>query len=59
MLAEVTGMQLYYMQIARLASDGRLTETISGLAKLNNTAQGTPDHCRGARPAGRQRDPAR
>jgi glutaryl-CoA dehydrogenase len=37
MLAEVTGMQLYCMQIARLASDGRLTGTISGLAKLNNT----------------------
>jgi glutaryl-CoA dehydrogenase len=25
------------MQLARLAGDGRLTETISGLAKLNNT----------------------
>ncbi len=37
MLAEVTGMQLYCMQIARLATDGRLTDTIAGLAKLNNT----------------------
>ncbi|MGA8014618.1 MAG: acyl-CoA dehydrogenase family protein [Candidatus Dormiibacterota bacterium] len=37
MLAEVTGMQLYCMQIARLASQGRLTDTIAGLAKLNNT----------------------
>jgi glutaryl-CoA dehydrogenase len=37
MLAEVTGMQLYCMQIARLAADGRLTDTIAGLAKLNNT----------------------
>ncbi len=37
MLAEVTGMQLYCMQIARLADDGRLTDTTSGLAKLNNT----------------------
>ena len=37
MLAEVTGMQLYCMQLARLASDGRLTDTIAGLAKLNNT----------------------
>jgi glutaryl-CoA dehydrogenase len=30
-------MQLYCMQIARLATDGRLTDTIAGLAKLNNT----------------------
>jgi glutaryl-CoA dehydrogenase len=37
MLAEVTGMQLYCMQIARLVSEGRLTDTIAGLAKLNNT----------------------
>jgi glutaryl-CoA dehydrogenase len=37
MLAEVTGMQLYCMQIARLAESGRLTDSIAGLAKLNNT----------------------
>jgi glutaryl-CoA dehydrogenase len=37
MLAEVTGMQLYCMQIARLEAGGRLTDTIAGLAKLNNT----------------------
>jgi glutaryl-CoA dehydrogenase len=37
MLAEVTGMQLYCMQIARLAEAGRLSDTIAGLAKLNNT----------------------
>jgi glutaryl-CoA dehydrogenase len=37
MLAEVTGMQLYCMQIARLEATGRLTDTIAGLAKLNNT----------------------
>jgi glutaryl-CoA dehydrogenase len=37
MLAEVTGMQLYCMQIARLAEMGRLNDTIAGLAKLNNT----------------------
>jgi glutaryl-CoA dehydrogenase len=37
MLAEVTGMQLYCMQIARLEAAGRLTDTIAGLAKLNNT----------------------
>jgi glutaryl-CoA dehydrogenase len=37
MLAEVTSMQLYCMQIARLEERGRLTDTIAGLAKLNNT----------------------
>ncbi len=37
MLAEVTGMQLYCMQLARLEDNGRLTDTIAGLAKLNNT----------------------
>jgi len=37
MLAEVTGMQLYCMQLARLEVNGRLTDTIAGLAKLNNT----------------------
>jgi glutaryl-CoA dehydrogenase len=37
MLAEVTGMQLYCMQLARLEAGGRLTDSIAGLAKLNNT----------------------
>ncbi|HEY6762500.1 MAG TPA: acyl-CoA dehydrogenase family protein [Baekduia sp.] len=37
MLAEVTAMQLYCMQVARLSDAGRLTGTIAGLAKLNNT----------------------
>ena len=37
MLAEVTAMQLYCMQLARLAEVGRLSDTIAGLAKLNNT----------------------
>jgi glutaryl-CoA dehydrogenase len=37
MLAEVTGMQLYCMQLARLEEMGRLSDTIAGLAKLNNT----------------------
>src|SRR5215212_3104553 len=37
MLAEVTGMQLYCMQLARLEETGRLTDMIAGLAKLNNT----------------------
>ena len=30
-------MQLYCMQLARLEETGRLTDTIAGLAKLNNT----------------------
>ena len=37
MLAEVTSMQLYCMQIGRLAERGELSDTIAGLAKLNNT----------------------
>jgi glutaryl-CoA dehydrogenase len=37
MLAEVTAMQLYCMQLARLAEAGRLSDTIAGLAKMNNT----------------------
>ncbi len=37
MLAEVTGMQLYCMQLARLEEASRLSPTIAGLAKLNNT----------------------
>jgi glutaryl-CoA dehydrogenase len=39
MLADVTAMQLYCMQIARLANDGRLSDTITGLAKLHNTSK--------------------
>jgi glutaryl-CoA dehydrogenase len=37
MLADVTAMQLYCMQLARLAAEGRMTDTIAGLAKLHNT----------------------
>ena len=37
MLAELTGMQLYCMQIAQLAESGELGPTIAGLAKMNNT----------------------
>jgi glutaryl-CoA dehydrogenase len=37
MLAEVTSMQLYCMQLARLEEAGQLTDTIAGLAKFNNT----------------------
>jgi glutaryl-CoA dehydrogenase len=37
MLSEVTAMQLYCVQTARLAAEGRLLPTIAGLAKLHNT----------------------
>jgi glutaryl-CoA dehydrogenase len=37
MLAEVTAMQLYCLQIGRLAERDQLSDTIAGLAKLNNT----------------------
>jgi glutaryl-CoA dehydrogenase len=37
MLAEVTAMQLYCMQLSRLAETGHLSDTIAGLAKMNNT----------------------
>ena len=37
MLAELTGMQLYCMQIGRLADAGKLSPTVAGLAKMNNT----------------------
>jgi glutaryl-CoA dehydrogenase len=37
MLADVTGMQRYCMQLAPLEETGRLSDTIAGLAKLNNT----------------------
>jgi glutaryl-CoA dehydrogenase len=37
MLADVTSMQLYCMQLARLAGAGRVSDTIAGLAKFNNT----------------------
>jgi glutaryl-CoA dehydrogenase len=39
MLAEVTSMQLYCLQLGRLAERGQLTDTIAGLAKLNNTSK--------------------
>lgn len=37
MLADLTAMQLYCLQIARLADSGRLTPTVAGLAKMHNT----------------------
>jgi glutaryl-CoA dehydrogenase len=39
MLADVTAMQLYCLQIARLAESGKLTDTQAGLAKLHNTSK--------------------
>lgn len=39
MLATLTGMQLYCMQIGRLAEAGRLSPTVAGLAKMNNTSK--------------------
>jgi glutaryl-CoA dehydrogenase len=39
MLAEITGMQLYCLQIGRLAERDQLSDTIAGLAKLNNTSK--------------------
>jgi glutaryl-CoA dehydrogenase len=37
MLADLTAMQLYCLQIGRLADAGQLTPTIAGLAKMHNT----------------------
>ena len=37
MLAEVTAMQLYCMRTSRLAEQGRLTDTMASLAKMNAT----------------------
>jgi glutaryl-CoA dehydrogenase len=37
MLAEVTSMQLYCLRLGRLIEEGRLTDTIAALAKMNNT----------------------
>jgi glutaryl-CoA dehydrogenase len=39
MLADLTAMQLYCVQIARLAEAGRLTPTVAGLAKMHNTGK--------------------
>jgi glutaryl-CoA dehydrogenase len=37
MLAEVTSMQLYCLRLGRLIEEGKLTDTIAALAKMNNT----------------------
>jgi glutaryl-CoA dehydrogenase len=39
MLADVTAMQLYCLQIARLEEAGKLSPTLAGLAKLHNTTK--------------------
>jgi glutaryl-CoA dehydrogenase len=39
MLAEVTAMQLYCLRIGQLVEQDRLTDTIAGLAKMNNTTK--------------------
>ncbi|GAB2533051.1 acyl-CoA dehydrogenase family protein [Nocardia heshunensis] len=38
MLADVTAMQLYCLQIGALATEGRLQPTLAGLAKMHNTS---------------------
>jgi glutaryl-CoA dehydrogenase len=48
MLAEVTAMQLYCLRLGRLIEEGRFTDTIAALAKLNNTVKAR-DVCRTAR----------
>jgi glutaryl-CoA dehydrogenase len=39
MLAEICGMQLYCLRLGRLIEEGRLTDTIAALAKMNNTSK--------------------
>jgi glutaryl-CoA dehydrogenase len=39
MLAELCGMQLYCLRLGRLIEEGRLTDTIAALAKMNNTGK--------------------
>jgi glutaryl-CoA dehydrogenase len=37
MLAEVCSMQLYCLRLGRLIEEGRLTDTVAAIAKMNNT----------------------
>jgi glutaryl-CoA dehydrogenase len=37
MLAEICSMQLYCLRLGRLIEEGRLTDTIAAIAKMNNT----------------------
>ena len=39
MLSEVTGMQLYCLQLGRLTDEGKIRDTFAGLAKMNNTTK--------------------
>ncbi len=39
MLAELCGMQLYCLRLGRLIEEGRLSDTIAALAKMNNTSK--------------------
>jgi len=39
MLADVTAMQLYCVQIAKLDAEGKLAPSLAGLAKLHNTGK--------------------
>jgi glutaryl-CoA dehydrogenase len=39
MLAEISSMQLYCLRLGRLIEEGRLTDTIAALAKMNNTGR--------------------
>jgi glutaryl-CoA dehydrogenase len=39
MLADVTAMQLYCLQLGRLAENGKADPTLAGLAKLHNTTK--------------------
>jgi glutaryl-CoA dehydrogenase len=39
MLADVTAMQLYCLQLGRLIEQEKLKDTIAGLAKMNNTSR--------------------
>jgi glutaryl-CoA dehydrogenase len=37
MLAEICGMQLYCLRLGRLIEEGKFSDTIAALAKMNNT----------------------
>ncbi len=39
MLAEICSMQLYCLRLGRLIEEGRLTDTIAAIAKMNNTGK--------------------
>lgn len=39
MLAEICSMQLYCLRLGRLMEDGKLTDTIAAIAKMNNTSK--------------------